>query len=469
MRLDDLPIRLKLPLTIGVGLFLFAGVVLLYTLTLRQTIREYEHLHDYELTIHSAARTILIEVLQARRAEKNFLTTREWNQLDKVEQRIGQAEEAAHLIQRLSQGRGIGEEVRPRMVLLDHLVSYREQMQLIGEAWKRKGLTHQKGLQGRFRQEAHALEDAMQRLERSGGSAAVQVQHLSAMVDYLSMRRKEKDYLLSLNQETSAADVEQHATRLGERMRRILPSGEELERLEGVLQAYRAAFRALVDIDREIDGSMNRLREEIHRVETLSEEIDQLASRLAAQGGVATQQGAERQAVWIFVVSLLTIVVCGWLTLRMVRSLVRAISDLSRFAREVANGNLDATTTLNRGDEIGHLAEVMRAMVQRMRAIRLIAERMVTVLALIGRGSIPDPLDAEFHGDFKKITDALNDLITRLGIIRRVALHMDRIRHGEIPEKLEGDVQGDFRRLYDSMNQIIDKLREIGGLPLTEQ
>lgn len=465
MRLDDIPIRLKLPFTIGIGLFLFGGVVLLYTLILRQTILDYEHLRTHELQIHSIAQTVTIEVLQARRAEKDFMSRRDPALLTQLDQRIAQAEQAAHAMQRLSTGSAIEEEVARRMVLLDHLARYRELMKAIGADWQNKGLTHLDGIQGRFRQAARSLEEGMQRLERGANTPEETVNRLSAMVDYLSMRRMEKDYLLRLDEEY-AADVEKFAAGLSERLRRAVRAGEERERLEGLLQEYRSTFRAMVNLDREIDEKMNRLREEIRQVEPLAEEIDSMAARLAVQGAAVTRRSAEQTAVGIFIVSLTTILLCGWLTLRMVRRLVRAISALSLFAREVANGNLDATTTLVCRDETGHLAEVMRAMVQRMRAIRLIADRMVVILALIGRGAVPDPLEVEFHGDFKKITDALNDLIARLGAIRQIASRMDRISRGEIPEKLDGEFHGDFKRLHEAMNLIIDQLREIGGLPV---
>ncbi|MBF0613799.1 MAG: methyl-accepting chemotaxis protein [Magnetococcales bacterium] len=466
MRLDDFPIRLKLPLTIGIGLFLFAGVVLFHTLTLRQTILQYEHLLEHELKIQSTARAITIEVLQARRAEKDFMQRLDPSLLEKVDQRIQQADQAAREMQRLSIGSGVEEEVAARMVLLEHLDRYRTLMREIGSDWQAKGLTHRDGLQGVFNQAARALEEGMQRLDRGAGEESVS--GLAAMVDYLSMRRMEKNYLLRQDEE-SATEVEKWATGLNERLRRALRSGKELERLENLLLEYRNAFRSLVTLDRALDEKMNRLRNEIRQVEPLAEEIDAMAARLATQGASDTRRNAEQTAQAIFLISLTTILLCGWLTLRMVRGLVRAISALSHFAREVANGNLDATTALTRGDEIGHLAEVMRAMVQRMRAIRLIADRLVVILALIGRGAIPEPLEVEFHGDFKKITDALNDLIARLSAIRQMAVSMDRISRGEIPEKLAGEYHGEFRRLHESMNVIIDKLREIGGLPTTVQ
>ncbi|MBF0628476.1 MAG: HAMP domain-containing protein [Magnetococcales bacterium] len=466
MRLDDLPIRLKLPLTIGVGLFLFAGVVLFYTLVLRQTLGEYEYRIDHELRIQQEARNIHVELLQARRAEKDFLARRDPALLEGVGERIALAVQSAREMQRLSVGSAIQQEVADRMVLVDHLEGYHALIREIGADWMAKGLNHREGNQGVFRQAAHALEAEMQRLEHGAGREQ-RVERLEAMVDYLSMRRLEKDYLLR-QEEENAAEVEKLAAGLGGRLQQIIAVVAERQQVEFLLNQYVESFRALVALDRSIAEKMNRLRDSVHRVEPLVEEIDAMAARLAREGVQKTRWTAQQSAQWIFVASLATIVLCGWLSMRMVRGLVRSISTLSHYAREVADGNLDVTTTLVRGDEIGHLAEVMRAMVQRMRAIRLIADRMVVILALVGRGAVPEPLQVEFHGDFKKITDALNDLIARLGAIRRIAASMDEISQGKIPEKLVGEeYQGDFRRIHEAMNLIIDQLRAIGGLPVT--
>ncbi|MBF0340158.1 MAG: HAMP domain-containing protein [Magnetococcales bacterium] len=467
MRFDDLPIRLKLPLTIGAGLFLFAGVVLFYTLTLRQTIGGYEHLLDFDLGIQQAAQDITVEMLQARRAEKDFLARRDPALLEVVNQHVARAGQAAETIRRLSAGTLLESEVESRMRLVDHLERYRKWLMEVAVDLRAKGLNHREGRQGEFRVAAHAMEDAMQRIDRGGergdGDA---VARLEAMVDYLSMRRMEKDYLLGYG-ESLAGEVDKYASGLAERLKRVVSAPEERKQLEALLGDYRTAFHALVALDQGIEEKMVRLREEIHHVEPLAEQIEALAVRHAASGSKETRKMAERSAQWIFLASLLTIFACGLLSMRLVRRLVRSISALSRYAREVAEGNLDATTTLASRDEIGHLALVMREMVNRMRAIRLIADRLVVIMALLGRGAIPEPLEVEFHGDFKKITDALNDLIGRLQVLRRIAACIDAISQGDVPEKMSGDFQGDFKRINDAMNVMIDKVQEIGGLSVS--
>lgn len=453
LRLTDIPIRLKLPFAIGMGLFLFAGVVMLYTLTLHHTITRYEYLMTHDMQIRQSALEITIQMLQARRAEKDFLLNKDITQLSKVNQSVELAIQAARTIEQLIQNNREYQEIANRLVLVEHLGQYKELLNEIVLLWQKKGLMHQEGEQGVFRQAAHLLEQAM----------PVMGSH-EAMVGYLSMRRVEKDYLLRQEAEY-VKEVEKLARELEKRLQESLLAREEKDRLGEKLTDYLTAFGNVVAMDQQLAAKMALLREIVHKVETLTNEIETLAVRGADASTSQTRQFAESAALWIFVGSSVTILASGWLAFFLIGSLLRSIGTLWRFAHDVVGGNLEATTTLSGRDEIGQLAQVLHEMVNRMRAIRLIADRLVMIMALIGRGAIPDEITVEFHGDFQKISNALNEMIERLRELRRISVRIERISQGEIPEKVTGEWHGDFKRIHDAMNTIIDKLEEIGGLP----
>ncbi|MBF0180923.1 MAG: methyl-accepting chemotaxis protein [Magnetococcales bacterium] len=456
MPLNDIPIRLKLPFTIGTGLFLFAGVVLLYTLILNRTITLYEHLVTHELEIRQAAEGVVREMLQARRAEKDFLLRKNPRMPPLVERGVERAIVEARIIERLGRKHPSWGEIEPKLALVDHLDRYRQLFSGVVDLWQTRGLQPDVGEEGALRKAAHALEGILESLDDR-----------EAMIDYLHMRRMEKDYLLRQD-EAFVREVERRAGNLATRLREGKWTGGDLEWAQKSLEEYRAAFARLVALDRELAGKMTLLLETVHMVEPLADEIEALARRLADEESLTTRRFAERAAWWILLGSIATILACGFLTIHMVRSLVRSIGELWRYGHDVAGGNLEAETALSSRDEIGQLAVVMREMVGRMRAIRLIADRMVMILALIGRGALPDEIQVDFHGDFRKIANALNEMIGRLKDLRLIAGRIDRISKGEIPDKLSGEFHGDFKRINDALNTIIDKLREIGGLPGVE-
>jgi methyl-accepting chemotaxis protein len=444
-------IRHTLPLTIGVGLFLFCVAILLYTLTLRSTIAEYEHLLASDIGVRYHASRVVTAVLHARKAEKDFFSRNDPALADAVATAIQRAIDEARTIQQLSQGTAEADAINSRLQLIAHLEQYAARFQRVAQAWKERGLDYQSGVQGTLRTVARAME--------TGALATVP----GATPDYLTLRRLEKDYLLRQDMEYLAELATQGAALL-QRVQKSALAAEARKTVTEQLRTYLATMEQLGALDQRIRTELDAMRAVVRQVEPLADDISAIADRQARDAAEATRQFADNSAQGIFILSVVAILGCGVISISMVRSIVGAISALWRFSHEVATGNLDATITMTRKDEIGHLAAVMTDMVNRMRAMRLIADRMVMIMALIGRGAIPEPVEVNFQGDFQRMTDALNDMIRRLRELRLIATHMDQISQGEIPAPLTGDFQGDFRRMADAINVILDKLQEIGGL-----
>lgn len=461
MKLNDISIRVKLPFTIIAGLFLFAGVVLLYTMTLHHTIAQYEHLLAHDLMIRQTAQNITIQMLQARRAEKDFLLRKEVKQIALVDQSIELAMEQARLIGQLNQDSQAQEEISQRLVLMDHLATYRTLFDELASLWQEKGLTYQEGQQKVFLQAANQLEAAIQSFINEKRSNEI---ILEIMVAYLTLHRMEKNYFIR-QEKAFILEVERVVKKLESGVQQTSLPDEKKKLVNQLLLEYWSAFVALVALEQKIDEKTSLLRETIHKVEPLVAEIESIAVRLTHENSLQTRQSVEKIALWIFAGSLLTMLLCGYLSIYMVRGVVRSIGMLWTFSHEVAIGNLEAKIAPLGLDEMGHLAQVLVEMVNRMRAIRLIADRMVMILALISRGAIPDELDVEFHGDFQKISNALNEMIGRMRELHLIAAQIDRISQGQVPDKIVGQFQGDFKRINDAMNTIIDKLQELGGWP----
>ncbi|NGZ29506.1 MAG: methyl-accepting chemotaxis protein, partial [Magnetococcales bacterium] len=285
---------------------------------------------------------------------------------------------------------------------------------------------------------------------------------------YLTMRRMEKDYLLRQDGQYLNG-VRQQGLLLTGLIEASSLSQSEKAHLTSHLATYQDAMDQLATLDASIQQNMDSMRQTVRQTEPLALRIVTIAEELASATALETREFAEKSARFIFVICLATILLCGMLSFFMVRTIVGSISQLWQFSHEVAHGNLEATISLDSKDEIGQLSLVMVEMVNRMRAMRLIADRMVMIMTLAARGAIPDQLDAQLHGDFQKMGTALNDMIHRLKELRLIADRVDRISHGEIPAKLEGTYQGDFKRMADAINTIIDKLQEMGGLSPQER
>ncbi|MBF8271374.1 MAG: uncharacterized protein HW380_479 [Magnetococcales bacterium] len=559
MRLSDIPIKQKLMFTIGFGLFLFCGVVLLYTLTLSRTIASYEHLLTYEMAIRQHTNQISIHVLQARKDEKDFLALKNPAFAQAAVEKVRQAIDAAREVERLAPETARGEEITQLLGLISHLEQYARYFQDIVSVWEEKGLDHEKGQQKRLRGSAHAMEHALfatdaevvlanlehllrltmtqmfasdpdgvsqirdvvktlrqslqtkldvsdseQKMlsglkgfaaifERWVARGKVQGSSLSdlsrshpgailvrlihywekqtvpgAQTAYLALRRHEKDYLLR-HDESYLALLYSQADQLAVLLSQSSLSDAQKNDFHRHLATYREAMTTLASLDDRIEQMTESMRGVVHQTEPLTQKIGTIADGMAVDSAAKTRQFAEERASFIFIVCLVTVFCCGLLSYLIVRSIVSAIADLWHFSHQVAVGNLEAKTDLDSKDEIGQLAEVMREMVNRMRAMRLIADRMVMIMTLAARGAVPEHLHAQFQGDFHKMSDALNDMIQRLREFKVIADHVDRISRGEIPHKLDGPFQGDFKRMVDAINAIIDQLGAMGGLSPQER
>ncbi|MBF0415312.1 MAG: HAMP domain-containing protein [Magnetococcales bacterium] len=458
MRLSDIPIKQKLMYSTGFCFLLFCTAVLFYTLTLRETITGYEHLLDHEIAIRQHAGRITQYVLRARKDEKDFLTRKDPAHAQGTVQNVRLAIQEAKAVEPLIPQTDRGMEIKKQLLLTDHLERYEHLFQTIVAAWETRGLDHEHGQQKTLRDAAHALEQAFRGMDTDGKPNDVSRETIpGAQMVYLTLRRLEKDYLLR-QEESYLPTLYEEVQHLRVLTQQSTVSEAMKEHLYGLLATYLETMKTIATTDDHIQQTIALMRTEVHQTEPLVAKISTIADELAAAAATETRRVAEERARLIFFVSLGAIVICGWLTYLIVRSIVSAIANLWHFSHEVAGGNLEAKTTLDSRDEIGQLAVVMREMVNRMRAMRLIADRMVMIMTLAARGAIPDPLDAKFQGDFQKMCGALNDMIQRLQELRLIADHVDRISRGEIPLKLDGQFQGDFKRMVDAINIIIDQL-----------
>lgn len=142
---------------IGFGFGLVGAIFLIviwqYHNTLQRSLEDYRALQN----IHVAKKVEMLKIessmRETRRAEKEFLLYRKEDASGEVERELQQA-----LLMTANLGR-IGPESAPVAERIRTLIQiYREMFQATVDAWRKKGLDHDSGLQGAFRDAAHELE-----------------------------------------------------------------------------------------------------------------------------------------------------------------------------------------------------------------------------------------------------------------------------------------------------------------------
>ncbi len=273
---------------LAVMVSLFAAVVWRYQVALADALAGFQSLLAGPAARMELARDIDRFMLQVRRSEKDFLLRRQTGYVKSVAERVEQVKTSGMFLEQA------GDENGGRVVKL--MDAYHAAFQEIVAAWETKGLDHESGLQGRFRRQAHELEALLSRNELP-----------ELMVDYLLLRRHEKDYLLRLD--------EKYVTLLDVRMRHLLSkidhvslADSDKKRAVVMLRAYGRLFHQLVAQNLLIQSRVDSMRKAVHRVEPKVEEV--MAWARYDRGQAVSRLHTDRDAANRFATVLAMIMTC---------------------------------------------------------------------------------------------------------------------------------------------------------------
>jgi diguanylate cyclase (GGDEF)-like protein len=208
------------------------------------------------------------------------------------------------------------------------------------------------GFEGKFREKAHEME------------AIVNVAyHDRLMVDLLTLRRHEKDFIargLDKNVEAFTQGIDQFKADLA--LPRLSPKVKE--RLLGLIADYERWFDQYVQINARIDPEQAAYLAAAHTVEPLLGKLNAIAERNAR----ATRNDAEREAqlaVWAISAAVLLASLLGFtVALIISRRITKSVDECLGFANRVAHGDL-STRLLPKGEsEFGTLAVALNRMTE---------------------------------------------------------------------------------------------------------
>ncbi len=251
--------RLRIGEKIGFGFglvgLLFLGVIWQYHGTLTQALQDYNTLQDVYGARKAQAQAVETHMLEAQRFEKDFVLTRDERFAADVFRHLEKAQAAA-----VRMAAGDERSARTAAQLTELLTDFGQRFQAVVDAWRIKGLDHNSGLQGAFRNAVHELEDMAERFK---------VDRLYLLL--LQIRRGEKDLglrrealyrdrVLALIQDFSDAVAASH-----------LEQGLQA-RLFHEIQVYRETFGAYareVLANNPLNGGKGPFRQAAHRIEEL--------------------------------------------------------------------------------------------------------------------------------------------------------------------------------------------------------
>ena len=348
-------------LTIGFGIVgvLFIFSTWKYHTTGQEVLSEYDTILNIIAEQESTANLISINLLQCRRAEKDFLARKDLKYVERhkgwMEKIVAEAEELEDLYEALDNSEGATSVHH----MEELFVSYQENFQILVETWKQKGLDHKSGLQSKFRGAVHELEEHIEELQND-----------TIMVEMLMLRRHEKDYLMR----GSAKYIE----KVNKRLDSLLQISESLEispeiREEFIFHAneYRSVFAEYVKLDTTLKDATANLRKSAHQVEDLVE-INRVAA-IELKNKKATEVDTSAHSMYLqgLIISVIAILFAIGIALLLARNILRQLGGdpalIADVVDQIAAGDLNVQFDSKKKEMGVYLS--MKNMVHKLRTV----------------------------------------------------------------------------------------------------
>ncbi len=354
-------LRARLTLTIGSLVLVLGAVMVVLALALNNTVGRFQTLLTQEKALASDAMDAYISLLQARRAEKDFLARKQVTYVDKHAKALADFVAQLDDIATLGMGGVVLQESGDAAEAgvsrtIDTLVeeirilqsAYGQSFAAVVAGHQARGLTHELGLQKEFRSAAQAVEQALAAAKRD-----------DLTVRLLQIRRSEKDY--QLRQRT---DGEKYRAKTLDECTALEKACEGLDAtladpVRKALGTYRASFTKLVEQDTLISETENNLSETTRALEPLLDLLHENAERLAADGASSVATVAKRTVSLSMLATAIIIVLGLFLVVVMAGGISRPVQAVAQALQRIAANDFTVTVTSTRTDELGDMTRAL--------------------------------------------------------------------------------------------------------------
>ncbi|MDT8452881.1 MAG: methyl-accepting chemotaxis protein [Gammaproteobacteria bacterium] len=372
----NLTIKQKLYGLVGIVMLTFVGIVMVfaYATTLKAAGEAKAAQNIAILTAEAAAR---INILQARRDEKDFLLRKDpkyiENHAKTMSMLYGHLEQLRTLIKSEEGLKAVRE-------LTDLTHEYEKDFQTMANTETRVGLNEKSGLLGNLRQSVHNVEENLKKFDND-----------KLAVKMLMMRRHEKDYL--------AREDDKYVGRMAERKAEFetllakssIPVAER-NKITRNMDNYHQNFNALVNGMKNVNVAISDFGASVHATEPAFESVEHLVEQLEAENAAFQETVNNRVVVMLIITMLLggAVILTGVILLA--QGISRGLSEAVQACKDFAAGKLGLGLQPKSNDEIGQLMSSLKEMDENlMRVVNEVQESVVSIgsaSAQIAQGNI---------------------------------------------------------------------------------
>ena len=290
--------------------------------------------------------SLQIDLLNARRSEKDFLARHDLTYVDKNSAAV---EAADADLSRLATQVDDAQSADQVALITTGLQAYQDQFATVRDVAVTVGLDPDSGLQGEMRTAVHAVEDTV---------TAANSTDLTILM--LMMRRHEKDFLARLDPKYTQ-DMADRATEFTAALATSgLPAATRTD-IETNMATYQTAFAAVVEASlRQVD-EVAKLSADYKVIEPILASMgDSITTQYTAETARFRADRAHNTSVLTWAVLLLGLLV-GVLTVVVARGIYRPLRAITATMNQLAGGDRSVEVSgRERRDEIGHMAAAVQ-------------------------------------------------------------------------------------------------------------
>jgi len=364
-----LPFVQKLLLSFG-GLFVITLLIAAATLFgLYRTQTAYAEALNQGVKLRILSDRVKVDLLQARREEKNFLLRWQTEGFDtayanyvithgvvlddmraalKDMQPLGATVAASNLETQSQFDADL-------TALQSNLEIYQNRFADLTDAYNRRGYDENTGLEAKVRAAARAIESTVYNQES--------LKDLE--ITLLQLRRAEKDYLTRGGQQY-VDEVHVLSGTLADQLPETTLSALAQEQLRKQIVAYRDAFDAIVAVDRQAGAAEAELILAGRAIEPLAGKIETLGETLSTQKAVEAQTIASQTFLASIITIIFALAAAIILAVFVSGQMTRPLLQLTHAAGQIAGGDFSARAQVQSTDEVGQLAQTFNSMTERL-------------------------------------------------------------------------------------------------------
>jgi len=403
----SLSLRLTHKIT-AIGVIGVAGVLLIGGIHLygESAIAVYRSTAENARTVFELNRRIEVELLEARRAEKDFLLR---NDARKADSQIEISKAVTNDIDAL-RGKvlAIGKPELARQIeaMSESLKRYQSHFTAVVEQKKKLGLDEKSGLEGRLRTSVHGIESGVDKLNER-----------ALLVTMLMMRRHEKDFMLRRDARYGEEMKKRSAEFMAGLEKTDAPEAARTD-LKQKLADYERDFQAWMETALTLAAELKAMSEAFSAVEPVIEAVSKSVTGMRGEAERSNRQARESIQFWIqLAVALIaaTVLSAGFM---IGRSVSKPLTAMTAAMKELARGNFAIVLPgLGRPDEIGDIAQAVETFkVNAEQKARDEAEEKIRHDQLVVQQRKADMIRMadDFEGAIGQIVDTVSSASTEL-------------------------------------------------------